>query len=494
MAPSQHLRFLYVVWGVLECLLFGGLLFGWGSVVFVLKEECIFSHLCPNKTQANRTLAEAELDIYMDITSTMQTGYRHHDAASNYSFVKEKQMAGSCSCLESDSVLFLAFTIGTMMFCAGCAAMGLISIKFGTRVTRLCALASFLSGSLLTGFTSKDFPWLIFPGLSFLGIGGIPLMMTNAQFSVLFTHGSSTVMALFSGAFDASSGIMLIVKLIYERGVAFKWSMLFISSLHLLTLVNTFCFLPRDFIRKPTPRNVGSGTKEEGACLTSDENKEDKEEKEGLPSVISCILSPVYLFHVVWLSVLQLRFYYFIASFNSWLTALVASSEVSHYTNALMYTMICGCFMAPLSGLVYDFNKRFFCESKSKLRRDLMPSVLPLALTGLFGIMVSILVLIQDTRVLYLTFIFVTIFRSFLYSMAAAYIGVMFPSEYFGIMYGVMIILAGIFGLAQYGLFSWAEAAGFSVVNQFLVAFVALGLVHPLYQWFACYRAESQAQ
>lgn len=34
---------------------------------------------------------------------------------------------------------------------------------------------------------------------------------------------------------------------------------------------------------------------------------------------------------------------------------------VSHYTNALMYTMICGCFMAPLSGLVYDFNKRFFC-------------------------------------------------------------------------------------------------------------------------------------
>lgn len=73
-----------------------------------------------------------------------------------------------------------------------------------------------------------------------------------------------------------------------------------------------------------------TGTKEEGACLTSDENKEDKEEKEGLPSVISCILSPVYLFHVVWLSVLQLRFYYFIASFNSWLTALVASSE-GHY-------------------------------------------------------------------------------------------------------------------------------------------------------------------
>ena len=45
-------------------------------------------------------------------------------------------------------------------------------------------------------------------------------------------------------------------QLVYENGVALRWSMIVITCLHALTLVNTFLFLPRGFIAKKTTEPV----------------------------------------------------------------------------------------------------------------------------------------------------------------------------------------------------------------------------------------------
>ncbi|KAK7456520.1 hypothetical protein BaRGS_00039376 [Batillaria attramentaria] len=517
MAANPAFRFFYVAWAFMECLLFGGLLYGWGSLVFILKRDGVYSGLCEVFENQNRTVVESSISTvrphalngsnsivsYNISTSNSTSITHHHELATKKS-----------GCTEQDNRLVLVFTIGSMLFCAGTAVMGQINFKFGTRVTRLCACAILIIGALLTGFTSQDIPWLIFPGLTLLGIGGIPLLMTNMQFSMLFTKGSSTVVSMLSGAFDASSGVMLIVKLVHEKGVELKWSMLVIAGAHLLTLVNSFLFLPRGFISKPAPKVVveDATVSEAGVELilkkkqstevngTSQPIEEEvtfhpqADNKEpALPPIMSCILSPVYILHVIWLSILQLRFYYFIGSLNTWLNALLGSKEeVSFYTNVALYAMMCGLFTSPLAGMMYDFNKRFFINSRSVLRRNLMPAVIPLAFTSMLGIVLSILVLFHSVDVLYPSFIFNTIFRSFIYSIGAAYIGVMFPSEYFGMLYGTMIILSGVISLAQYGLVSWAEASGYSVVNYFLIAFMATSLVHPLYQWYACRKAEKE--
>ena len=55
MAARQKYRYAYVVCAFLEVLLFGGLLFGWASLVFVLKEDGVFSHLCPQVTTLTTT-------------------------------------------------------------------------------------------------------------------------------------------------------------------------------------------------------------------------------------------------------------------------------------------------------------------------------------------------------------------------------------------------------------------------------------------------------
>lgn len=41
--------------GLVECLCFAGAVFGWASLVFVLKSENYFSSLCVNTTEANGT-------------------------------------------------------------------------------------------------------------------------------------------------------------------------------------------------------------------------------------------------------------------------------------------------------------------------------------------------------------------------------------------------------------------------------------------------------
>ncbi|XP_076447599.1 equilibrative nucleobase transporter 1-like [Babylonia areolata] len=509
MAANPRFRFLYVVWAFLECLLFGGLLYGWGSLVFVLKEDRVFSDLCDTKNLSVSDVSE----LGDKSTESLDAYTVAADSSHNASDVKENGLELNLNCPARDKRLTLVFTIGSLLFCVGCAAMGQINFKFGTRITRLCALVCLTGGTLLTGFTSYDSPWLIFPGLSLLGVGGIPILMTNMQFSMLFTKGSSTVVSMLSGAFDASSGVMLVVKLLHEGGTALRWSMIFITCFHAMTLVNTFFFLPQQFISKAPPQPAGEDPMDfEGAVELIENNarndgsaknavntetetlkEKGQMQKKELPSLVSCIVSPVYWLHVVWLSILQLRFYYFLGSLNFWLTELLSTKEeVSYYTNVCLYTMMCGVVTSPVAGIIYDIFKRVFANSRSQLGRDLMPAVIPLALTSVLGIILSLLVLFDSESILYPAFVFNTLFRSFIYAMGAAYIGVMFPSEYFGILYGLMIILGGIISLAQYGFFEWQEATGVMSVNGFLIAFMTVSLVHPVYQWICCRRAESQ--
>lgn len=501
MAANPQFRFFYIVWAFLECLLFGGLLFGWGSLVFILIEEGVYSDICPDKPK--NTSVKGDTNEISSLTSVEKVS---DDGNSSDGIELPNPM-----CTERDNRLTLVFAIASVMFCVGCAAMGHINFKFGTRITRFCALICFTAGSLMTGFTSHELPWIIFPGLSLLGIGGTPLLMTNIQFSMLFDKGSSTVVSFLSGSFDASSGVMLIVKILYERGVFLHWSMLAITLGHFLTLISTFLFLPRGFIIKPAPKLITEDavenetgvelmlkknpmieeSKEDDKAALNEFKEESKQKK--LPSIKFYVRSPRYILHVVWLSILQLRFYYFLGSLNTWLNSLFASkAEVSFYTNVCMYAMMCGLITSPVAGLIYDLNKRIFASSRTNTCRDLMPAVIPLAITSLLGITLSALVLVNTPDILYVAFVFNTVFRSFIYSIGAAYIGVLFPSEYFGILYGLMIIISGVFSLVQYGLFSMAEVTGLMTVNVVFIALMTTSLVHPLYQWYTCWRAENQ--
>ncbi|XP_041363997.1 solute carrier family 43 member 3-like isoform X2 [Gigantopelta aegis] len=440
LTANPRLRMLYVVWGFIEILLFGGLIFGWGSLVYVLKDEGIYAYLCDctdNCTYGN--------------TKTTSTTTTTPVTATNLTPTIGGDVKGK-GCKEQDSMLSLVFTVASFFSCVGSAVMGHINYKFGTRVTRICASLAFVAGCLMVAFVSVDLPWLIFPGLSLVGAAGIPWLFTNTQISILFTTGSSTVVGLLCGAFDCSAAVQLIVKLAYENGFSRRNSYLVLVGLHSMVLVNTFLFLPKDFILKldaEVEHNVNqdgqNGTVEvfemEKKSKTDPEVGEEKEEnainKEaentsnekdiGKRTLKSCMLSRAYLLHVFWLCILQLRFDYYFSSLNPWINNILDGdkNQVSFYTNISLYLMLGSIITSPLVGILYDWQKRIFKNKRSEKCRQLMPSVLPLTLAVVLASVLSVLALIPVEEILYLTFIALTIFRSFLYAMAAAFISEM---------------------------------------------------------------------
>ena len=109
MSGNPRFRVLYVFWAFLECLLFGGLLFGWGSYVLVLKKDGVFADLCT-------VLGQEDGDE------------------------KEEAEAAEDNCPAQDQRLVLVFAVASGVYCAGAAVFGRINFRFGTRVTRLCSL------------------------------------------------------------------------------------------------------------------------------------------------------------------------------------------------------------------------------------------------------------------------------------------------------------------------------------------------------------------
>ncbi|BFZ03829.1 hypothetical protein BsWGS_06868 [Bradybaena similaris] len=479
-------RYLYTVWGFLECLGFGGLIYGWGSLVYVLKDEGLYLDLCPLK-HGNETASFNGTDG-SNVTSVFYQGNQTSTLSDTGSTAERDP-----ECSDRNKQLALAFTIAMGMFCVGCFILGQVNFKFGIRVTRLAAAVIFIVGALIMAFLSNDTAFLLFPGLSLLGAGGIAYLVTNMQLSMLFPRGGSAVVGLMCGGFDASSGIQLLIKIGYENGISRRTSYIILACAHLLTLVSTFLFLPKGFFKKP-------------AALSSDEVADDKDVAVKLtgkggeddevvgekPSLRRCMLSPVYIIHALWLSILQLRFYFFLGSLNATLgTMLHSDSEVSGYTNVFMYILMCGLFTSPFAGVVCDFFSRLFAMSESRTRRQLMPLVIPLALTTTLCIVMSGLILSENPTTLYAVFVFLLFFRSFMYTLAAGLIGAVFPGEFFGIMYGILVITAGIISMFQYALFDWAEASGFVQVNLFLAVFMVITYTHPIYLWITCRKAET---
>ncbi|KAL3877221.1 hypothetical protein ACJMK2_034958, partial [Sinanodonta woodiana] len=330
--------------------------------------------------------------------------------------------------------------------------------------------------------------------------------------SNLFGKGSSSIVGLLCGGFDMSSAVQLIVKIAYESGISRQHSYFFITALHSLVLVSTFVFLPRDFIVKEEATRTSLEVAEdkdvtiellkkskEGGDVVDEKtggHKENNYEKKELPTLMSCVRQPLYIIHVFWLCLLQLRFYYLIGTLNPYLNRVLNKDDkmVSNFTNICFYIMMGGLLSSFLTGVVYDWQKRCFANSRSSLRQNLMPAVLPLAIASSLAVLLSVLVLIPEQSLLYLIFIIMTLFRSFLYSMAAAFLSAMFPSEYFGVLYGIMIICGGVFGFLQFAFFTWAETYVDAPLHTdiFLLCLVLVSFVHPLYQWYRCSRAEKE--
>ncbi|XP_053486224.1 equilibrative nucleobase transporter 1 isoform X1 [Ictalurus furcatus] len=505
---------LTLISGLFECLCFAGILFGWASLVFVLKSDGYFSYLCVNST-VNGTVTK--------------------------------------DCSEQDEQLSIIFTIASFMNNFFALPNGFVFDRFGTTVTRLLGISIYTTGTVLIAFSNAALSVLLYPSLSLIAVGGILFLLTNMQVGNLFGAHQSTIITLYNGAFDSSSAVFLVVKLLYQDGVSLRSSLIFLSCCSVVHLIRTFLLMPRRHIPYPLPENYTYGPGR-GDARTSNELenvnaknstrnyeatettpfKEDGPTKTATPdmserSFRGCVFSWFFVWHLLWLSIMQLRHYLFIGTLNPMLNRLTAGdpslgthkhkhtdahiltamhtriniliecvlllccfSLVSTYTNAFAFTQLCGILCAPWNGLIMDRNKGKPREKgQSESEADLKAAVLSLCVTAMQCVLFSLCASIPLLPLQYLTFILQVINRSFLYGGNAAFISVAFPPAHFGKLYGTVKALSALLSVLQYPCFSLITGplgGDPFAVNVALTVLSCLAFIHPLSVYLHCRR------
>ncbi|KAJ7344168.1 hypothetical protein JRQ81_000118 [Phrynocephalus forsythii] len=490
--------------GLVECMCFAGVIFGWASLVFVLKDSKYFEDLC--------------------VPAVNQT-------------------ANQTDCSAQDEQFSLIFTIGSFMNNFMTFPTGYVFDRFGTTAARLLAISSYTSGTLLIAFSTAATAMMLFPAVSFLSIGGILLILTNMQVGNLFGKHRSTVITLYNGAFDSSSAVFLVIKLLYEQGLSLRSMFLFMSACSAWHLVRTSFLMPRSHIPYPLPPGYtyglscqrrsqsyrtyeeqhsskvpndhqasesdnlhpDSALKEDNAAnkvlAAKDETKAAPKLKEpAMISFRSCVFSQLFFWHLMWLSVMQLRHYLFIGTLNPMLIHLSDGDGVlvSSYTNAFAFTQLCGVLCAPWNGLILDRHKRGQKKGSSfqvapDSLADLRSCILSLTITVLQCIAFSVCASIPVLPVQYATFILQVLSRSFLYGGNAAFLAIAFPLEHFGKLYGLVMGLSAVVSLLQYPCFSLVKGPLHGdpfYVNIGLIVLMLLALVSPFTVWRECKRRQ----
>ncbi|XP_043539095.1 solute carrier family 43 member 3-like [Chiloscyllium plagiosum] len=502
-------RYLTFASGIFECIGFAGAIFGWASLVFVLKEEGYFYNLCVSPHNSSEP------------------------GGSN----------GTVDCYLQDERFALIFTMASFMDSFTTLPGGYIFDRFGTMPAQFMAISMYTTGTLLVAFSTAASAVLLFPAACLLAVGGGTFYISNMQIGNLFGDRRSTVITLYNGAFASSSCAFLLVKVLYQAGFSVRSIFLFISSMSIVHVLRVLFLLPRKNIPYPLPEDYtygitckrfgsdSSSCEEETARQMKplrveneadremdkrSENKqwevEEKEEKmeptdhfniqtkastgtdvkmDKVRSFRSCIFSRLFVTHLMWISVLQLRHYLFIGTLNPMLMLMSNgdTTEVSKYTNAFALTQICGFFCAPWNGIVLDWLQQTDKTSKAGTRgcverlAGMRSAVVSLIITITQCVLFSISATIPILEVQYMSFILQVINHSFLYGGDAAFISIVYPSCHFGKIYGVGQTLSAFISLLQYPCFALIQGPLNNdplFVNIGFIVLVILTYTHPL--------------
>uniref|UniRef100_A0A8C5WIJ9 Solute carrier family 43 member 3 n=1 Tax=Leptobrachium leishanense TaxID=445787 RepID=A0A8C5WIJ9_9ANUR len=448
----KHL--LTLITGLIECMFFAGITFGWASLVFVLKNEKYFQDLCP--ASGNQSINATD------------------------------------SCPEQDEQFSIIFTVAAFLNNFMTLPCGFIYDKFGTLTSRLLAISIFTAATLFIALSNADIAVILFPALPLLTTGGILLMMTNIQVGNLFGSYRSTVITFYNGAFDSSSVVFLIVKVLYQNGVSLRATFICITCCCVWHIIRTLFFMPKAFIPYPLPEGYSYGlhcTKcNEAKFLDSTpsnggEGSGTQEREASGSSFWRCARSSLFIFHFVWLSFMQLRHYMFIATLNPTLTRLSGGDPeiVSYYTNVFALSQCCGILCAPWNGIIIDRQKRK--QNVSDSLADLKSCVVSLALTATQCMLFSISATLPMLPALYATFILQVLNRSFLYGGNATFLSIAFPAQHFGKLFGLMMSLSALVLVFQYPTFyiirTYLHGDPF-YVNIALLILGILAFIHPI--------------
>lgn len=486
--PKPH-YFLTLLSGLVESLFFSGVAYGWASLVFVLKADGYFAAYCVNSTSGN--------DHVVQTGTIMQSG--NHSRIYDCTGQDEQFSLVMCVALISNTII--RFPIGYVFD------------RFGTTVTRLISVSLYTTGTLFITLLRQDTALFLYPAMTCIIISGMILHTTNVQVGNLFHFYRSTIITVYNGAFDSSAVVFLIVKVLHERGVSLYLSFFFLTSCSLVPLLRTFFLMPRRHIPYPLPESYTYGVrcsrrreeennmmemKEEDTKKNQSELKEDEKKTEEVASFQSCVMSWLFLWHLVWVVIILFCQFIFLSNVNSMLSRLANNDQtiVSHYTNAFAFTQLCSILFAPVNGIIMDRNrKKPLAPGETRREADLRSSCLSLFLTSLQCFLLCVCFTCPVLHLQYFTFILQVVNSSFFYGGHQAFISMAFPMSHFGKMSGIAMSLSAVGLLFQVPILHLVQHQlhGNPLYVNIGVTFLSLfAFIHPIHVKLYCKKLTKQ--
>ncbi|XP_033731300.1 solute carrier family 43 member 3-like isoform X1 [Pecten maximus] len=312
-----------------------------------------------------------------------------------------------------------------------------------------------------------------------VGMAGVSLLVSNfIQVPFILPKGSSIYIGLLNGCFDSSVLTFMLVKKLYEGGIDKQFS--FIGLAILLIVISGVCTLLHPS-REPHTTNTNNKVPKDDGMKDDDVNgcqevvQTTPDPSSEIKSVGDILRHPLFISHVVWISIVMLKYIYFLGSANRMMTQLLRDeSRVSYFSDVMTFTMI--------GSLLSSFIAGYTIHAMEKLFTGSMRMVIPLAMTSCLAIFLSALAFVPEPPVLYVDFIVLTFLRSFMYTTNMDFIRLAFPLKYTSMIFGLVMAISGILTITQYGLFDWAEKYDEATidVNVFLLCLSIVSLAHPI--------------
>jgi MFS family permease len=434
-----------VITAVTYCLLAAGITFGYAALKPVLIREHVYRELCTED----------------ELRRNVRT------------------------CVDQEIRLNLIFTVAAVGMNMASLPVGAILDKFGPRVCGIISSSLVGLGALLFAFAGQlPFDGYI-PAYLFLGLGGSFLYISSFQLSNAFPKHSGLILAAINGAFDASSALFLVYRLLYN------WSndalrpkdfflvylavplAIFLAQIFLMPKVSyetVAQLVERAEEIDDTFEGPARDRTDENTALLFDANEQHRPsvvsditdlmgsksgaqrlERENRKNMISGVwgvmhgknlqqqlLSPWFILIMLFTAIQMTRINYFIATIRPQYQYLLHSYDKAVKVNHLFDILLPlgGIFSIPLSGLMLDNTSTF--------------TVLSVLIST--ATIIGILGCLPYTWAAYVNVSLFVVLRPFYYTAISDYVAKVFGFGTFGTIYGAIICLAGLVNLSQSGL------------------------------------------
>ncbi|TKA56567.1 hypothetical protein B0A49_11993, partial [Cryomyces minteri] len=424
---------------VVYCLLAAGIVFGYAAIKPVLISEGVYRNLC----------------------------------------TREELEQGVRVCYAQEIRLNLMFTVAAVSTNVCALPVGTILDRYGPRISGIIGCFLLTIGALFFAFASElPFDGYI-PGYLFLALGGPFVFISSFQLSNTFPKHSGSILALLTGAFDTSSAVFLIYRLIYQASNGTFWPKKFFL---IYLVVPAFILLAQLFLMPSTsyktvgelvasaendPLDAPQATDTDSLRAARRHRREsaiseitsllgskdaahqtaDEESKKRVSGVWGAlhgrtawqqIRTPWFVLITLFTVVQMTRINYFVATIRPQYEYLLHSYPAAVRVNSFFDVALPlgGVISVPFIGLLLDRTSTVFV----------------LALLVAIATTIGVLGVIPRLWAAYANVCLFVVYRPLYYTAVSDYAAKVFGFHTFGKVYGLIICLAGLLNFSKSGL------------------------------------------